>query len=124
MLLRTAVRILWHEKEKYGGAVAGVALAVFLVILQGGFYFGFRRDITVVIDSIDADIWVVPKNQPLFDGWGAMDDLGYWKLMGHPDVAAISRVVWGYVPWRLPQSGGMDTAEVLGVELDSGIRLN
>lgn len=123
MLLRTAVRILWHEKEKYGGAVAGVALAVFLVILQGGFYFGFRRDITVVLDSIDADIWVIPKNQPLFDGWVAMDDLCYWKMMGHPDVAGLSRVVWGYAPWRLPDTGGKDTVEVLGVEFDSGIRL-
>lgn len=123
MLLRTAVRILWHEKEKYAGAVAGVALAVFLVILQGGFYFGFRRDITVVLDSVDADVWVVPRNQPLFDGWVAMDDLGYWKILGHPDVQGVSRIVWGYAPWRLPQTGGKDTVEVMGMEFDGGVRL-
>src|SRR5439155_5516002 len=74
MLVRTAIRILIHEKEKYAGAVAGVAMAVFLINLQWGFYLGFHRDITVVLDSIDADVWIVPKSQPLFDGWLAIDD--------------------------------------------------
>jgi len=123
MLVKTALRILIHEKEKYAGAVAGVAMAVFLIILQWGFYLGFHRDITVVLDGIDADIWIVPKSQPLFDGWVAIDDLPYGTLSEHPDVETASRLVWGYAAIRLPNSGGTDTVEVLGVEFDSGIGL-
>jgi putative ABC transport system permease protein len=123
MLLRTAVRIIWHEKEKFAGAVAGVTVAVFLMILQWGFYLGFCRDITVVLDSIDADVWVVPRNQPLFDGWLAIDDLPYWQMRRHPDVYRAARVVWGYAAGRLPAAGGTDTVEVLGVEFESGVRL-
>ena len=123
MLFRTAVRIILHEKEKYGGAVAGIALAIFLVILQWGFYLGFQRDITVVLDSVNADIWIIPRNQPLFDGWGLMDDLPCWKAQAHPEVQTATRLVWGYAAWRLPTSGGKDTVEVLGVDFDSGVDL-
>jgi putative ABC transport system permease protein len=121
MLFKTSLRIIVHEKEKFSGAVAGVALATFLMILQCGFYFGYDRDITVVLDSIDADLWVIPKNQPLFDGWDAMDDLPYYRMREHSEVAKVARLVWGYAPFRLPSAGGRDTVEVLGVEFDSGI---
>ena len=123
MLFKTALRIIIYEKEKFSGAVAGVAVATFLMILQCGFYLGYRRDITVVLDSIDADIWFVPKNQPLFDGWMAMDDLPYYQAKGHPDIAKVARLAWGYAPYRIPSTGGKDTTEVLGVEFDSGIGL-
>jgi putative ABC transport system permease protein len=123
MLLETAFRIVVHERDKFSGAVAGVAIAVFLMILQWGFYLGYLRDITVVLDSFDADIWFVPKNQPLFDGWVAIDDLPYTEARNHPAVAATARVVWGYAPYRLPTTGGKDTVEVLGFDLDAGVRL-
>jgi putative ABC transport system permease protein len=121
MLFKTALRIIIHEKEKFSGAVAGVALATFLMILQCGFYLGYDRDITVVLDSVDADLWIIPRNQPLFDGWDAIDDLPYYRLRERPEVASAARLVWGYAPFRLPGGGGRDTVEVLGVELDSGI---
>jgi len=123
MLFKTAFRIIIHEKEKFSGAVVGVALATFLMILQCGFYLGYQRDITVVVDSVDADLWIIPKNQPLFDGWDAMDDLPFYRMREHPDVARAARLVWGYAPYRIPSTGGKDTVEVLGVEFDSGIVL-
>ena len=123
MLFTTALRIIIYEKEKFSGAVAGVALATFLLILQCGFYLGYDRDITIVLDSIDADIWVLPKNQPMFDGWDVIDDLPYDQLRAHPGVAAVSRLIWGRAPCRLPATGGKDSAQILGVEFDSGVGL-
>jgi putative ABC transport system permease protein len=123
MLFKTSLRIIVHEKEKFAGAVAGVTIATFLMILQCGFYLGYDRDITVVLDSVDADLWVIPKNQPLFDGWDAMDDLPYYEMKENAAIARVARLVWGYAPFRLPAAGGRDTVEVLGVELESGIGL-
>src|SRR3954454_17868848 len=123
MLFKTSLRIIVNEKEKFSGAGAGVALATFLMILQCGFYLSYDRDITIVLDSVDADLWVIPRNQPLFDGWDAMDDLPYYQMKEHPDVATAARLVWGYAPFRLPEAGGRDTVEVLGVEFDSGIAM-
>lgn len=124
MLFKTALRIIVHEKEKFGGAVAGVALAIFLMLLQWGFYLGYKRDITVVQDCVDADVWIVPKNQPMFDGWMTMDDLPYYRALEHPGVAHTSRLIWGYAASRVPGTGGKDTVEVLGIEFESGMRLN
>jgi putative ABC transport system permease protein len=95
-----------------------------LMILQWGFYLGFQRDITVVLDSIESDVWVIPKNQPLFDGWVSIDDLPYYQAHEHPDVTAAGRIVWGYAACRIPDSGGKDTIEVLGIDFDSGLKLN
>ena len=84
------------------------------MILQCGFYLGYRRDITVVLDSIDADIWFVPKNQPLFDGWVAMDDLPFYKAKGHPDIATVARLAWATVltdaSWALLRRSGLRLA--------------
>src|SRR4051795_13197668 len=123
MLFKTAFRIIVHEKEKFSGATVGVALAVFLMILQWGFYLGYRRDITVVLDSVAADLWIVPKNQPLFDGWMTMDDLPYYTAQAHPDIQQVARLVWGYAPCRVPATGGLDTVELLGMEFDTGLGL-
>jgi putative ABC transport system permease protein len=123
MLLKTAVRIIVHEKEKFAGAVFGVTIALFLMVLQWGFYLGFQRDITVVLDSIDVDIWVVARNQPFFDGRAVIEDLPHGRLREHPEVGIVGRLAWGYAGCRLPQTGGIDTVEVLGVECDSGLGL-
>jgi len=119
MLLRTALLIIVHEKEKFLGAVVGVTLALFLVLLQSGFYLGYKRDITVILDSIDADLWIVPKGQVSFDGWDHIDDLAYWKTKGHPEIANCSRLICGYAPWRLPEGGGKDMVQVIGVDFES-----
>ena len=105
MLLKTAFRIIVHEKEKFSGAVAGVTIATFLMILQCGFYLGYDRDITVVLDSIDADLWVIPKNQPLFDGWVSMDDLPYYRVREHPEIELVGRLAWGWAACRIPTHG-------------------
>ncbi len=121
MLLKTAIRIIFHEKMKFLGALAGVSLAMFLVLLQWGFYFGYKRDTTVVLDALDADIWIVPKGQPTFDGFASIDDLAYWKAKDLPDVREAARVVWGVAPFRNPVNGTSQRVQILGVEFDSGI---
>jgi putative ABC transport system permease protein len=124
MLLKTAIRIILYEKTKFVGAVAGVALAIFLVILQWGFYFGYRHDTTVVMDAFDADIWIIPKGQSTFDGFTAIDDRGYWKAKDLPEIEKAARVVWGVAPFRNCVNGSAQRVQLLGVDFDSGIGLN
>jgi len=119
MIFKTAMQIILHEKEKFLGAVVGVTLALFLVLFQSGCYLGYKRDITIVLDSIDADLWIVPKGQVSFDGWVHIDDLPYWKAKGDPQIAECARLVVGYAPWRVPGSGGKDMAQIIGVDFGS-----
>ncbi len=121
MLFKTAIRIILHEKMKFAGALAGVGLATMLVFLQWGFYFGYKRDTTVVLDALDADIWIIPKGQPTFDGFATIDDLAYWKAKDLPDVQKAARVVWGVGRFRNPANGASERVQILGVEFESGI---
>jgi putative ABC transport system permease protein len=121
MLLKMAIRTVWHEKEKLLGAVVGVALGVFLVVFQWGLYFAYKRDTTVVLDAFDADIWIVPKNQSMFDGFTSMDDLSYRRAKEVAGIQDVARVVWGDAGWRTPTSGGKDYIQILGIDLDSSI---
>ncbi len=121
MLWKLAICTVWREREKLAGAVVGVALGVFLVIFQWGLYFAYQRDTTIVLDAFDADIWIVPKNQSMFDGFTYMDDLPYWRAKAVSGVEDVARVVWGDAAWRTPLSGGKDYVQVLGIDLDSSI---
>ena len=94
---------------------------MFLVLLQWGFYFGYKHDTTVVLDALDADIWIIPKGQATFDGFTSIDDLAYWKAKDVPDVQKAARVVWGFAPFRDPVKGTAERAQILGVEFESGI---
>jgi putative ABC transport system permease protein len=124
MLLKTAIRIILHEKTKFAGAVAGVALAIFLVILQWGFYFGYRHDTTVVLDAFDADIWIIPKGQSTFDGFTTIDDRAYWKAKDVGEIEKAARVVWGVAPFRHCVNGSAQRVQLLGIDFDSGIGVN
>ena len=121
MLLKMAICTVWREKEKLFGAVVGVALGVFLVVFQWGLYFAYKRDTTVILDAFDADIWIVPKNQSMFDGFTSMDDLPYRRAKEAAGVQDVARVVWGDSAWRTPTSGGKDYIQILGIDLESSI---
>ena len=122
MLLSTGLEFVLHEKPKYLGAVLGTAVSLFLVLLLSGFYFGFRRDITIVQDSFDADLWVASREILGFDFPGTFDDLVLTKVLSHPGVQAASRVVVDFSKWRIPDTGAMENIQVVGFEPDSGIQ--
>ena len=121
MLVKTALRMMVHEAPRYSGAVFGVSLALFLVLLQSGFYFGFKRDITVVQDSFAADLWVVPKALLTFEYAPHFDDAAYWKVLSVPGVSRASRVVFDWSKWRIPATGAKENVLVLGTDFASGI---
>jgi putative ABC transport system permease protein len=124
MLAKTAIRMLLHERSKYVGVVIGVAMALFLVLLQSGFYFGFRRDITVVGDSFDADLWISQRAFLAFDYVAHFDDLSYFQALSDADVSYAMPVVveWSRVR-RLPD-GAIDDGQIIGLDLNSGLKVD
>ncbi|MBM4059892.1 MAG: FtsX-like permease family protein [Planctomycetes bacterium] len=122
MLIRTGLAILAHERPKYAGAVLGTAISLFLMLLLSGFYFGFRRDITIVPDSFDADLWVSSRPLLTFDFAAPFDDLAWTTALSTPGVRATTRVVAAFTRWRIPGAGGMESVQVLGFDPDAGVR--
>ena len=121
MLARTGFRILLHEKNKYAGAVVGVAMALFLVLLQFGFYLGFRRDITVVADSFDADLWVTQNELLAFDYVAHFDDLVCSQVLSDADVMAAMPIIAEWSRMRSRSGGAPDDAQIIGLDFSSGV---
>jgi putative ABC transport system permease protein len=113
-----------HERRNYAGAVAGTAFALFLVLLQVGFYFGFRRDISIIQDSCNADIWIVPKALRGFDYSFPVEDAVYATALSTPGVESAARVVFDWARWRTPVSGEKEGVQLLGIEFDRGIEFD
>src|SRR6266496_5277167 len=116
MLTRTGLRMLVHEKWKYAGVVVGVTLALLLLLLQSGFYLGFRRDITVVSDSFDADLWISQRHLLSFDYVSPMDDLPASEALADDDVVAAMPVIFDWSLIRSLPNGATDEGKTLGVD--------
>lgn len=121
MLTQTAIRILLHEKAKYAGVVVGLAMAVFLVLLQAAFYFGFRRDITVVADSFEADLWVSQRELLAFDYVAHFDDLPVWQVRSEAGVQAAAAVIMDWARVRRLPDGATESGQVVGVDFTAGL---
>ena len=123
MLAKTALQIVHREKSRYVGVAVGVALAVFLVLLQSSFYLGFRRDITIIGDSFDADLWVSQRGLLAFDYVAHFDDLPRWQALGDPDVLAVAGVVAEWARFRRTD-GATDSAQVVGIDFGAGVNVD
>jgi ABC-type antimicrobial peptide transport system permease subunit len=123
MLTKITFDILWHEKGKYAGVVVGVAMAMFLVLLQSAFYFGFRRDITVVADSFDADLWISQRELLAFDHVAHFDDLPLWQTRTDTDVRAAAPIIIEWARVRRLSDGATENGQIVGLDLTAGIKL-
>jgi putative ABC transport system permease protein len=124
MLTKTAIRIFVHEKWKYAGVVVGVAMALFLLLLQSGFYFGFIRDITVVSDSFDADLWISQQHLLSIDYVSQMDDLPAAQALSDEGVATVMPVIYDWSLIRILPHGATEEGKTLGVDLSSRLKLD
>jgi putative ABC transport system permease protein len=57
-----AWRNLLHERARAGVAVAGVAFAVILVLMQLGFFFAVERTATLIFDRLNFDLAVLSRD--------------------------------------------------------------
>src|SRR5438034_251361 len=114
MLIRTAFQIVRQERGKYIGVVIGVAMALFLMLLQFGCYLGFRRDITVVADSFDADLWVSQRKNISFDYVAHFDDVPHLQVLADPDVSGAMPIIADWLRVRRLGDGATESAYMVG----------
>jgi putative ABC transport system permease protein len=124
MLTKIAFHILWHEKGKYAGVVVGVMMAIFLVLLQSAFYFGFTRDITVVADSFDADLWISQRELLAFEYVAHFDDLPLWQIRNDAGVRAAAPIIIDWARVRRLPDGATENGQIIGLDLTAGVKID
>ena len=65
------MRLAWHNiafnRTRFAVTVLGIAAAVFLIVFQGSILTGFLEASSKIIDSADADIWIMARGVGCFE---------------------------------------------------------
>ena len=121
-MLHLALRMFVHDRSKCALAIAGVAFAVLLILVQVGLFRGLLANSTVSIERADADLWVTSKNTPNVDFPHYFPDSYVNRIRSIEGVASATNLVVAYVSIQLP-NGSEETTLLYGVQSPDRVHL-
>src|SRR6516162_4997236 len=98
--MQLALRNFVHDRLRFLLTLGGIGFSAFLMVFQESLLVGFERAASRVIDSTDADIWVMPRGVQAFDFAPPLrsDYSGFVK--GIPGVQSVQKVATGIAFWQ------------------------
>jgi putative ABC transport system permease protein len=120
MTVRIALRNLLHDRIRLAVTITGVVFAVVLIAVQGGLFVGFTTATSCVIENTEADVWVASRGVRNFDVTHPLRERKYHQVLSVPGVARAEKFIVQFANWKKPE-GGMESVEVVGFDLDSGL---
>ncbi len=112
---RIAIQSLLHDRGKFLAALAGVAFAASLVLVQMGLYAGFLSMASGIIQRTGGDLWVMPRGIEVIDNSEPMSGAARSAVSSHPCVRRVRAMVYTFVGMRKPR-GTPDAVTVVGYE--------
>ncbi len=110
-----ALKTLLHDRLRFAITVAGVAFAVMLVFVQVGLFLGLMDNASVIINHVDADLWVTSKNTPNIDFPHPFPEGLVQRVRSVPGVARADNLIMTYYNVTLP-NGAQENTEIYGLE--------
>jgi putative ABC transport system permease protein len=115
-MLLIALKMLFGDKLKLLGLVAGIAFSTLLMAQQGGFFIGLiSRSANVISEARDVSIWVMDPLTETAEGPRAMRDIELSRVRGVPGVAWAVPLVQANATLRTSE-GRSVSAAFLGVD--------
>lgn len=118
MIVRFGWKNLLHDPVRAGTAVAGVLVAVLLLVLQIGLLDGSSRTASGIIDHADADLWVTAPNTCTFDFGDTVLERRFTQVLCTPGVARAERMVLAFGKWK-SADGRQQNVLLIGLEPDA-----
>ena len=115
MMRDVALRSLVHDRGKLVGAVAGVAFAAALLLLQLGIYVGFLDTSALLIDHLGGDVWVMARGTEVVDNGEPLSAGSRARIAALPCVRAVRGLVFAFFPTR-KTNGALDAVQVVGLD--------
>ncbi len=113
---RIAFSTLLHHPAKLAAALAGVAFATALMVIQFGLYDGLRGRASVVVRRLGGDVWIMASGTTMVDDSELLASGVDLRVRAHPCVARVRPAIVSWVPYRTP-SGARHTLQLIGVDL-------
>jgi putative ABC transport system permease protein len=115
MKLVLAARNLQRSGGRVWVSLFGIAFATFLMCIQGSLLYSFVRAASRVVDSIDADLWIISKGTPTFDYVSPIPERYADLALGIAGIRDAGRGIAGWASIRRPD-GDSNLVMVIGVE--------
>lgn len=111
-----ALRMLFGDRLKYLGLVAGLAFATLLITQQGSILVGMAHQTGAwVRDTGQADLWVMDPQVEFSEDAKPLQDTALYRVRGIEGVRWAVPVYKNWLKCRLPDGGKM-TAIVIGLD--------
>ena len=116
-MAKTGISMLFHDRLKLAGTLAGVVFAVLMSNFQASIFFALLLRNTMYVDRSDAAIWIVPPGTQMLQGNdGTMTDNVVSVARTVDGVAWSSPLIMSAAQVKLP-AGGNQAITVIGSEL-------
>ncbi len=119
-MVSLAKKNLFHDRVRFLVALIGIQFAVVLMTLQIGFLLKFMTNASVLIDHIEADLWITAKNLKNFDFGLPFSEQKLYEARRAPGVLWAERFLMGFSYWKMPD-GGQETIQVIGFNPETRI---
>lgn len=113
--MRLAFRNIVHDRLRFALTISGIAFSAFLMMFQGSLLAGFERAASRVIDSVDANIWVMARGVQAFDFAPPLAADYSAVVRGVAGVRSVEKIATGFAFWQRP-NGTRKTVVVIGSE--------
>lgn len=119
-MARLAWKNLIQDRSRLAVMLIGVTLAVVLMLIQSGLYFGYMQTCSSMIDYCPGDFWVVPEGTMNGDAVMPFPEEVADRVRAVPGVAWAEGITHGWAAMKLPD-GAMLWGQVVGFNPDSRV---
>jgi putative ABC transport system permease protein len=115
-----AWRNLLTDPLRFVATVIGIVFAVVLISLQTGMLIGFMRSSAGLVENSGANVWVAARGTTNVDQSGILGESAYYRAVGIPGIAKLSRTIIQFTGWKKPD-GGTETVILVGFDTTTGM---
>jgi putative ABC transport system permease protein len=112
---RIALATLLHHRAKALAAIAGVAFATALMVIQAGLYEGLRLRSSMLVRHLGGDAWILARGTEMVDDSELLASGVEAHARAHPCVLRARPAIVAWVPYRTP-AGARHTLQLVGAE--------
>jgi putative ABC transport system permease protein len=114
-MVDVALLSLLHDRGKLVAAIAGVALAATLLLVQIGLFVAFLETSSAIVRRIGGDIWVMARGTEVVDNGETLSSGSRSAILARSCVRDVRGVVISVAMLRKP-TGALDYVQIVGVE--------
>ena len=115
-----AVANLFDQRARLIAAIAGVAVALFLLLLQISIFTAFRQKVTELYDDFDFDVAIVPDSYQFLMTFDNVDRIVLDVARATGDVADTYGLNIDVLPWKIVPTDAVGRIMLIGMDPPAG----